>query len=117
MAVIKSAIQGFFWIAVTSPALPTSVRSKSTLSPTATASVIVGAALHAIVIAGHLASGIGPWSSVTVPAVLSMAVTVPWPLAMIGAVAAGPIACVEHEVRSATKADGTKYKSCPLQEV
>jgi len=32
-------------------------------------------------------------------------------------VAAGPIVCVEHEVRSATRADGTKYKSCPLQQV
>src|SRR3546814_21176018 len=58
------------WIAVTSPALPVSVRSKSTLSPTLAASVIAGAALNAIVIAGHLASGIGPWSSVIVPAVL-----------------------------------------------
>jgi len=27
---------------------------------------------------------------------------------------AGPILRLEHEVRSATKADGTKYKSCPL---
>src|SRR3546814_3350299 len=65
------------WIAVTSPALPVRVRSKSTLSPTLAASMIAGAALNAIVIAGHLASGIGPWSSVIVPAVLSMAVTVP----------------------------------------
>ena len=47
-------------IAVTSPSLPLSERSKSTLSPTLTASVIDGAALNAIVIAGHLASGIGP---------------------------------------------------------
>ena len=29
-------------------------------------------------------------------------------------VAAGPILQLEHEVRSAVKADGTKYKSCPL---
>ena len=29
-------------------------------------------------------------------------------------VAAGPILRLEHEVRSATKADGSKYKSCPL---
>ena len=32
-------------------------------------------------------------------------------------VAAGPILRLEHEVRSATKADGTKYKSCPLDDV
>ena len=30
---------------------------------------------------------------------------------------AGPILQLEHEVRSATKADGTKYKSCPLDVV
>lgn len=29
-------------------------------------------------------------------------------------VGAGPIVKIEHEVRSATKADGKKYKSCPL---
>ena len=29
--------------------------------------------------------------------------------------AAGPILRLEHEVRSATKADGSKYKSCPLE--
>ena len=28
---------------------------------------------------------------------------------------AGPIFRIEHEVRSATKADGSKYKSCPLE--
>src|SRR3546814_15362062 len=49
------------WIAVTSPALPVRVRSKSTLSPTLAASLIAGPALHAILIAGHLASGVGPW--------------------------------------------------------
>lgn len=32
-------------------------------------------------------------------------------------VAAGPIIRLEHEVRSATQADGTKYKSCPLFDV
>ena len=32
-------------------------------------------------------------------------------------VAAGPIVRIEHEVRSAIKADGKKYKSCPLVEV
>ena len=32
-------------------------------------------------------------------------------------VAAGPILSIEHEVRSAVKADGTKYKSCPIDEV
>ena len=32
-------------------------------------------------------------------------------------VSAGPILRLEHEVRSATKADGSKYKSCPLDEV
>jgi len=31
--------------------------------------------------------------------------------------AAGPILRLEHEVRSATKADGSKYKSCPLDGV
>lgn len=29
---------------------------------------------------------------------------------------AGPIVRIEHEVRSATKADGNKYKSCPLDD-
>ena len=29
-------------------------------------------------------------------------------------VQAGPILRIEHEVRSATKRDGSKYKSCPL---
>jgi len=32
-------------------------------------------------------------------------------------VGAGPIVRLEHEVRSVTKADGSKYKSCPLDEV
>lgn len=32
-------------------------------------------------------------------------------------VAAGPIVRLEHEVRSATKADGSRYKSCPLEQV
>jgi hypothetical protein len=30
-------------------------------------------------------------------------------------VGAGPIIRLEHEVRSVTKADGTKYKSCPVR--
>ena len=30
-------------------------------------------------------------------------------------VEAGAIIRLEHEVRSVTKADGTKYKSCPLE--
>src|SRR3546814_10259426 len=53
---------------------------------------MAGAALNAIVIAGHLASGIGPCASVMVPAHLSIAVTVPCPLARIGVAAAGAIA-------------------------
>src|SRR3546814_13827595 len=53
---------------------------------------MAGAALNAIVIAGHLASGIGPCASVMVPAPLSIAVTVPCPLARIGVAAAGAIA-------------------------
>lgn len=31
-------------------------------------------------------------------------------------VAAGPILRIEHEVRSCTKKDGTKYKSCPIDD-
>ena len=31
-------------------------------------------------------------------------------------VASGPILRIEHEVRSCTKADGTKYKSCPIDQ-
>jgi len=30
---------------------------------------------------------------------------------------APPIMQLEHEVRSAVKADGTKYKSCPIDDV
>lgn len=32
-------------------------------------------------------------------------------------IAAGPILQLEHEIRSAVKMDGTKYKSCPFDEV
>src|SRR3546814_3322538 len=39
--------------------------------------------------AGRLASGIGPWSRVTVPAALSIAVTVPLPFAILAALSAG----------------------------
>src|SRR3546814_18002287 len=53
---------------------------------------MAGAALNAIVIAGHLASGIGPCASVMVPAPFSISVTVPCPLARIGVAAAGAIA-------------------------
>src|SRR3546814_3144645 len=48
-----------------------------------------GLALKAMVMAGQLASGIGPWSRVTVPAALSIAVTVPLPFAILAALSAG----------------------------
>src|SRR3546814_9497362 len=70
---------------------PRSTRT-DTLFPYTTlfrSSAIAGAALNAIVIAGHLASGIGPCASVIVAAPLSIAVTVPCPLARIGVAAAG----------------------------
>jgi len=30
---------------------------------------------------------------------------------------AGPIVQLEHEIRSPIKADGTKYKSCPFDDI
>src|SRR5690606_31534476 len=75
-------------IAVTSPEPLSSLRSNATSSPTATLSISAGAALNAMVIAGQFASAIGPCSSVMVPAVSSIAFTVPVPLATF-AVSAG----------------------------